>query len=235
MRRSVGAVGVAFVLALLACPTAAAQPDGRALFLQGCANCHGDDARGRPGTAPSLTRAGAQAADFYLETGRMPLDAPHDEPVRSPPAYTRAQRRALVDYIAALGGPPVPAVHPERGSLAEGQELFTSHCAGCHQAVARGGIVPGAVAPPLVKATPRQIAEAVRIGPYLMPAFPERQIDAHQLDSIARYVLSTRTPPDRGGWGLGNLGPIPEGMVAWLLAGAVLLLIVRLLGERTEP
>jgi ubiquinol-cytochrome c reductase cytochrome c subunit len=80
-----------------------------------------------------------------------------------------------------------------------------------------------------------QIAEAVRVGPNLMPAFPERQIDQAQLDSIVRYVLSTRSPDDRGGWGIGNIGPIPEGMVAWLLAGAVLLLILRLLGERTEP
>jgi len=45
-------------------------------------------------------------------------------------------------------------------------------------------------------------------------------------------VLSTRHPPDRGGWGIGNIGPIPEGMVAWLLAGAALLIIARLLGER---
>jgi ubiquinol-cytochrome c reductase cytochrome c subunit len=100
--------------------------------------------------------------------------------------------------------------------------------------VGKGGVVPDAVAPPLQAATPVQIAEAVRVGPYLMPAFPERQIDRGQLDSIVRYVLSTRTPPDRGGWGIGNLGPIPEGMVAWLLAGAALLIAVRLLGERSS-
>jgi ubiquinol-cytochrome c reductase cytochrome c subunit len=217
------------------CPVAQAQPvDGRALFLEGCASCHGDDARGKPGQAPSLRTAGAQAADFYLSTGRMPLARPTDEPVRAKPAYSARERRALIDYIGSLGGPPVPEVHPERGSLSEGAQLFVSHCAGCHQAVARGGIVPGAVAPPLVDATPTQIAEAVRVGPYLMPAFPTRQIDAHQLDSLARYVLSTRKPDDRGGWGLGNIGPIPEGMVAWLLAGTLLLLLLRRLGERME-
>ena len=223
-------------LLLLAPATpAAAQPDGRALYLEGCSSCHGDDARGTPGQAPSLLRAGAQAADFYLSTGRMPLADPHDEPVRSPPAYSARERRAITAYIGSLGGPAVPSVDPARGDLSDGQELFTSHCAGCHQAMAQGGVVPGAVAPSLQDATPTQIAEAVRVGPSLMPAFTARDINARQLDSITRFVLSTRHPPDRGGWGIGNLGPIPEGMIAWLLAGSVLLLILRLLGERTEP
>ena len=36
---------------------------------------------------------------------------------------------------------------------------------------------------------------------------------------------------------MGRIGPIPEGMVAWLLAGVALLIIARLLGERAadEP
>jgi ubiquinol-cytochrome c reductase cytochrome c subunit len=222
-------------LLALAHPTPApAQPDGRALYQLACSSCHGDNAQGIPGTAPSLRHAGAAAADFYLSTGRMPLADPKDEPVRAPPAYDAAARRALTEYIASLGGPPVPTVDPARGDLNDGQELFTSHCAGCHQAVARGGVVPGAVAPSLQRATPTQIAEAVRVGPYLMPAFSERQIDQQQLDSITRYVLSTRHPPNNGGWAIGNLGPIPEGMVAWLLAGSLLLLVLRALGERIE-
>jgi ubiquinol-cytochrome c reductase cytochrome c subunit len=45
-------------------------------------------------------------------------------------------------------------------------------------------------------------------------------------------VQSIKHPEDRGGWGIGRIGPIPEGMVAWLLAAAALLLIARLLGER---
>jgi len=229
---------VAVALPACASPASgAADPvgQGRALYIESCAGCHGDDARGRHGQAPALLGVGAQSADFYLSTGRMPLADPRAEPVRSPPSYTAAERRALVAYVASLGGPRVPRVDPGRGSIAEGQELFTSHCAGCHQIVGRGGVVPGGVAPALQEATPQQIAEAVRIGPYLMPAFPERQIDQRELESIARYVLSTRNPPNRGGWGIGNIGPIPEGMVAWLLAGTALLLVVRLLGKRAEP
>ena len=208
--------------------------EGRALFLSGCSSCHGFDARGVPERGPSLVGAGAAAADFYLSTGRMPLPDPDQEPVRHKPAYPRAQIDALIAYVASLGaGPPVPSVDPAAGSLAQGRRSFTEHCAGCHQVAARGGIVTGAVAAALQDASPTQIAEAMRLGPYLMPRFTARDIPPSELDSIARYVLSTRHPDDRGGWGIGHIGPVPEGMIAWLLAGVALLLVARLIGERT--
>jgi ubiquinol-cytochrome c reductase cytochrome c subunit len=47
-------------------------------------------------------------------------------------------------------------------------------------------------------------------------------------------VLSTHHLDNAGGWGIGNIGPVPEGLVAWLLAGTALLIVVRLLGERNE-
>jgi ubiquinol-cytochrome c reductase cytochrome c subunit len=207
---------------------------GRALFADGCSSCHGLDARGEPGRGPSLVGAGAAAADFYLSTGRMPLDDPGEEPLRSKPAYSRTEIDDLVAYVGSLGGPPIPSVDPDAGDLNAGFRAFRNDCAGCHQTVARGGIVPGGVAPPLQgDVTPTQVAEAVRIGPYVMPRFSERQIDQPTLDSIARWVRETRHPDDRGGWGIGHIGPIPEGMVAWLLAGVALLLIARLIGERT--
>jgi quinol---cytochrome-c reductase cytochrome c subunit len=228
---------LALIVLLLALPaSAAAEPSGRQLFLDGCSSCHGLDARGVQGVAPDLHGVGARAADFYLSTGRMPLDVPTGEqPLRGPPAYPPGEIRALVRYIGSLGGPGIPEVHPERGDLPQGQHAFATYCAGCHQIVGRGGVVTGAAVPALTEATPTQLAEAVRIGPYLMPAFDERQIDAGTLDSIALYVLTVvKHPDDRGGWGLGNVGPIPEGMVAWLLAGGVLLLVARLTGERMK-
>jgi len=207
---------------------------GRGLFVDGCASCHGLDAAGIPGRGPSLRGVGAQAADFYLSTGRMPLNNPHDAPVRVKPAYTKPQRAAITAYVASLGGPPIPAVDPAHGSLSVGQKAFTTHCAGCHQVLARGGIAtPAAVAPSLQQASATQVAEALRIGPYLMPKFSDRQIDQHSVDSIARYVLWTRHPDNAGGWGIGNIGPIPEGMVAWFLALAALVIVARLIGERT--
>jgi ubiquinol-cytochrome c reductase cytochrome c subunit len=207
---------------------------GRELFLSGCSYCHGEDARGVNGRGPTLYGAGAAAADFYLSTGRMPLAAPGDEPVRNRPAYSAPDRQALVAYVGSLGGPGVPAVDPARGDLGLGERLFADGCAGCHAITGRGGVVPGAVAPPLQQATPGQIAEAVRVGPSLMPEFPDTRLDQHELDSVTKYVLQTRALPDEGGWGIGNIGPIPEGLVAWMLAGAALLIAMRLIGERNE-
>jgi ubiquinol-cytochrome c reductase cytochrome c subunit len=227
---------VALVLVLLVVPSPAAAQTGRQLYLDGCASCHGFDARGIPGTAPDLHGAGASAADFYLRTGRMPLDvATGEQPLRGEPAYSEREIRALLEYVGSLGGPPIPEVHPEQGDLSEGQHAFTTYCAGCHQIMGEGGVVTGAVPPALKEATPTQVAEAVRIGPYLMPAFSRRQIDERTLNSIALYVERVvKHPPDRGGWGIGHIGPVPEGMVAWLLAGGALLLVARLIGERME-
>jgi ubiquinol-cytochrome c reductase cytochrome c subunit len=218
---------------------------GAALYAGNCGSCHGIDGRGIPrpqpragvgdvhGAGPSLRDAGAQAADFYLRTGYMPLADPHDQPKRGRVLFSEPEVRALIAYVASLGsGPPVPTPQPRQGSLSEGLRLFTSHCAGCHQIVGQGGVVTGARVPPLGSATATQIAEAVRIGPYLMPRFSTRQITPAQLNSIVRYVQLTQHPPDRGGWGIGNLGPFPEGMVTWLLAAIVLIATCMVIGRR---
>ncbi len=206
---------------------------GRALFQVGCSSCHGFNAGGIPGRAPSLHGVGARAADFYLSTGRMPLAAPTQRPERGEPAYPPDEIRALIAYIASFGGPPIPNVQTTKGRIDQGMLLFSDNCAGCHQIVARGGIVTGSTVPNLELATPTQIGEAVRIGPYLMPHFGARQLYAGDIDSIARYVVSVRHPDDRGGWGIGHIGPVPEGMVTWFVAIAALLIVCRLIGERT--
>ena len=165
----------------------------------------------------------------------MPLRSPSDQPTRRHPLFTPSQIDALVAYVASLGkGEPVPKPHPERGSIPVGLRLFTEHCAGCHQVVGEGGYVTGARVPPLKQASATQIAEAVRVGPYLMPRFPKTQISDRQLDSIVAYVEWAKHPDDRGGWGIGHIGPVPEGLVAWLLAGTALVAVCVVIGKRNE-
>ena len=224
---------------------------GDHLYGQYCLGCHGGNAAGRyhepssatgagPGRAqgqqggigPSLHGVGALAADFYLRTGYMPLRHLGLQPRREPVLLSNHQIDALVAYIATFGGPPIPTPRPELGNLSQGLALFTEHCAGCHQVAAKGGYVTGALPPALDQATPRQVAEAVRIGPYVMPKFSQRAISDRQLDSIVRYVEYTKRPARPGGWGLGYIGPVPEGLVTWFLAIPALIGLCLLLGRR---
>jgi ubiquinol-cytochrome c reductase cytochrome c subunit len=216
---------------------------GASLFAANCASCHGPrgegvlkphtGAGGVEGQGPPLTDVGAQAADFYLRTGYMPLEDPGQQPTRSRVLFPEQEIRAIVAYVASLGnGPPIPHPQPQHGSLAVGQKLFVDHCAGCHQVVAAGGYVTGARVPPLEDATDRQIAEAVRVGPYLMPRFSKTQLGDRELDSLIAYIDYAKHPDDAGGWSLGHLGPWPEGMVTWLLAAAALVALCVVIGRR---
>jgi ubiquinol-cytochrome c reductase cytochrome c subunit len=246
---------VAAVLALVAAAPAAAAPAspvqlGKHLYGQYCVSCHGLSGVGKRRTigagagrtqeqqqavAPSLVGVGALAADFYLRTGYMPLAHLGLQPRRSRVLFTEPQLQGLIAYVASLGrGPKVPAPHPERGNLSEGMKLFTDHCAGCHQIAAEGGYVTGAVPPPLENATSTQIAEAVRIGPYVMPRFSEKAITDRQLDSIVAYVQYAKHPNDAGGWALGHIGPVPEGLVTWFIAAVALVLTCLAVGSRLK-
>lgn len=218
---------------------------GKELFAGNCSMCHGSLGQGisvrRPGRAsggilgmgPPLRGVGERAPDFYLRTGFMPLRSPTVQPSRSPVLFTEREIEALVAYVGSLGGgPPIPKPDPAAGSVSKGQSLFTEHCAGCHQGVARGGYVTGARVPALQSSTDTQIAEAVRIGPYLMPSFPTGQISTAELNDIIAYVDYTRHPDHPGGLPIGYLGPLPEGLVTLLVGLPLLLGACLLIGRR---
>ena len=224
---------------------------GAELYAGNCASCHGIAGSGieHPrrgagnilGQGPPLRGVGAMAPNFYLRLGYMPLTNPHDQPYRSRVLFSDKEIRSLVAYVASLGaGPAIPRTGVRivdgriegAGTTGDGLYQFTLHCAGCHQIVGRGGFVLGARVPPLQGLTPTEIASAVRLGPYLMPRFRPSQISNYELDSIIKYVLSTKAPVNRGGWGIGNLGPIPEGIVAWWIAIPLLIGLCVMLGKR---
>jgi ubiquinol-cytochrome c reductase cytochrome c subunit len=205
---------------------------GFELYHQSCASCHGMNLQGTRHVAPSLIGVGAGPVDFYLSTGRMPA-ASEGEPERATPVFSREQMNALIAFISSYGGPAAPTADPAKGSISTGQQVFTQNCAGCHQILARGGMTVGAFVPNLLHATPQQIAEAVRFGPFVMPHFDARDINQYQLDSLARYIRYARQPDNAGGWGIYNIGPIPEGLVAWFMGLLALMIVARLIGERT--
>jgi ubiquinol-cytochrome c reductase cytochrome c subunit len=207
-------------------PAAQAGGRGQALYQQSCASCHGQQGQGTQ-RGPTLRGVGAASADFYLSTGRMPITDEQRNPGRATPAFARADIDALVAYVASLGaGPAVPDVDPAAGRLAEGERLYQENCAGTG-----GALTSGQVAPSLQPSTPVQVAEAIRVGPGAMPRFEPEALNSPQVDSIAAYVGRLQQGGNRGGWDLGRIGPVTEGLVGWVVGLGLVLWVVRRLGK----
>lgn len=234
------AVVLALVGGAVSASSAPAQVDdveqGRRLYVSDCASCHGVDGRGREGQGPSLEEAGEAAAHFYVSSGRMPMATSEGQSRRKPVTYDEDEIAALVAYVGQLGdGAPIPDVDPAGADLAAGNTLYSTNCASCHNSAGSGGALGQAVfAPAVYDATALQVAEAIRIGPGAMPAFGEGALSREQLDDLVGYVEFLDDPVDRGGAPLGRVGPIPEGLVAWVVGLGLLLAAVRWIGTR-EP
>lgn len=207
--------------------------EGRELFENACSSCHGIGGEGSS-LGPPVLDSGAAGADFMLTTGRMPLDDPHRQPIRKPPAFDERQIGQITSYVASLGsGPEIPHVDLAEGDLAEGQELYSANCAACHSSAGAGGAVgAGLEAPALDESTPVQLVEAMRIGPGAMPIFGEQTLSEEDANSIARYLVYLRNVPDPGGLAMRRIGPIAEGFVAWMVGVGIFIAACRWIGEK---
>lgn len=204
---------------------------GRELFDRACVSCHGQRGEGTQ-LGPDLTRAGAASADFQLSTGRMPLPAPGAVPRRGTPAFSRSDIDALTAYVASLGhGPAIPSV--PAGDPSQGRRLYLATCAACHSSTGEGASLPGGqVAPSLLPSRATQIAEAVRLGPGAMPAFPPTELSDAQLGAVIAYLEGLHAEKAHGGAPLGGIGPVAEGAVAWLIGLGLLIVFIRFVGKK---
>jgi ubiquinol-cytochrome c reductase cytochrome c subunit len=206
---------------------------GQYLFIQGCSTCHGVNGQGTD-QAPSLIGVGAAAADFYISTGRMPLNQPLVQAPRKKPLYNDEDRAAIVNYVATFGdGPEIPHVDEEAGDLVQGNILYAQNCAACHNSAGSGGALGrNYYAPRLDASTPEQIAEAIRIGPGGMPVFGHDTLTDQQVNSIVRYIGEITENKGPGGFSLGRLGPVSEGFLAWTLGLGILIGFIYWIGTR---
>jgi ubiquinol-cytochrome c reductase cytochrome c subunit len=203
---------------------------GRALFLVGCASCHGKNGEGivtKRGTqyGPPLVGVGAAAVDFQVGTGRMPMARPGAQAEKKEVVYTPEEISALAAYVASLGpGPAIPereaydTSNVDNESVVRGGQFFRTNCTACHNFAAAGGALPGGkYAPSLDGVSNKHIFEALLTGPQQMPVFSNGVLKPSEKRDIIAYLNSIKEQPKYGGTQLGSYGPVSEGTFAWLV------------------
>jgi len=207
---------------------------GRELFLVGCAFCHGANGEGQQtkrgqNFGPSLVGVGAAAVDFQVGTGRMPLAHPEQQAPRKEVVYSEEEVEALGAYVASLGpGPAIPtesdystddlSEEQREEAIVRGGQIFLTNCTACHNFQGSGGAMPrGGYAPAIRGVESRYIYEAMLTGPQTMPTFSNGTLTPDAKRDVIAYLESLEENPDYGGFGMGGLGPVSEGLFAWIL------------------
>jgi ubiquinol-cytochrome c reductase cytochrome c subunit len=207
---------------------------GRELFLVGCSFCHGQNGEGVRSEngnviGPSLVGVGAAAVDFQVGTGRMPMSQPGVQAPRKQVTYSDEEIAALAAYVASLGpGPAIPepedysveglSEEEREEAIVRGGQIFLTNCTACHNFEGSGGAMPrGGYAPTLRGVEPKYIYEAMLTGPQAMDSFSNGVLPPEDKRAVIAYLTSIEENPDYGGFGMGGLGPVSEGLFAWLV------------------
>lgn len=202
--------------------------DGEKLFTANCATCHGLDLQGTA-DGPSLYGVGELAAEFQVATGRMPLQMSGPQAPQKEPQFTEEQIRAIASYVQSVApGPTYPSEHTldGEGDVSKGAELFRVNCAMCHNVSAAGGaLTEGKYAPALTETSALHMYAAMVTGPQNMPVFGDMNLsDEDKRDIISALLFQQKAVPV-GGFTLGNLGPVSEGLFVWIFGIGALVAI----------
>jgi ubiquinol-cytochrome c reductase cytochrome c subunit len=213
--------------------------EGKKLYTVGCASCHGTGGQGTS-DGPSLVGVGAAAVDFQVGTGRMPAQQPGAQVQKKPNIYSQAEIDQLAAYVASLGaGPSVPTKQqydPAGADAARGGELFRTNCTQCHAFKGVGGaLTKGKFAPDLKDVSAKHIYEAMQTGPQNMPSFPDTTLTEQNKKDIIAYVkaINSDQTVSQGGLELGGLGPVSEGLFAWVFGLGALIVVAVWVAART--
>lgn len=196
--------------------------EGKQIYNNACITCHGSNLQGVEGRGPSLIGVGAAAVFFQVSTGRMPAPRQQAQAGEKPVKFTPEQIQALAAYVQANGGGPQVPEDLSGGDVAQGGELFRLNCASCHNFTGEGGALSlGKFVPAIDNVSPAQTYAAMVSGPQNMPRFSNGQLTVEDKKDIIAYIeyvrdeINTETNP--GGYGLGNIGPTAEGIVAFVV------------------
>ncbi|WP_329623946.1 c-type cytochrome [Streptomyces sp. NBC_01255] len=205
--------------------------EGKKLYSVGCASCHGTGGQGTS-DGPSLVGVGSASVDFQVGTGRMPAQQPGAQVPKKKVIYSQADIDQLAAYVASLGAGPITPTpeqyDPSGADIAKGGELFRNNCAQCHNFTGEGGALSnGKYAPNLEGVSPKHLYEAMQTGPQNMPSFPDTTMPEKQKQDIIAYVQAVNSDKadSPGGLSLGGLGPVSEGLFAWVFGLGALIAV----------
>jgi ubiquinol-cytochrome c reductase cytochrome c subunit len=217
---------------------------GRELFLVGCSFCHGQNGEGvisedgKTQLGPPLAGVGAAAVEFQVATGRMPMEQPGKQAGIKHRVFSDEEVEQLAAYVASLApGPAIPekadydlktyasieglTADEQRAAIVRGGQLFLTNCSACHNFEGASGAMPdGKKAHSLKNSSDKHIYEAMLTGPQQMPVFSNAVMTPEDKRDVIAYLNSIEDreeTPNYGGFGMGGLGPVSEGMFAWLV------------------
>jgi ubiquinol-cytochrome c reductase cytochrome c subunit len=204
--------------------------DGKKLFQANCATCHGLNMEGTP-DGPSLFGVGELAVHFQMSTGRMPLQMQGPQAPQKPAQFTDEQIEAIAAWVQSTSpGPTYPAdsILDGQGDVANGAELFRINCAMCHNVAGMGGaLTEGKYAPALTTTSALNMYAAMVTGPQNMPVFNDMTLTTEEKRDIISALLWMQQNESAGGFNLGGLGPVSEGLFIWIFGiGALVALTV---------
>jgi ubiquinol-cytochrome c reductase cytochrome c subunit len=204
--------------------------EGEKLFQANCATCHGMALQGTS-EGPTLIGVGEASVDFQVGSGRMPLAATGPQAEDKPVQFTDEQVEALYTYVGSVSpGPGLPDEETiaGEGDAALGAELFRINCAMCHNVAGAGGaLTEGKWAPSLEGVSSTHVYEAMVTGPQNMPVFNNNNLSLEDKANVITYLQYLDENPSPGGFNLGNLGPVSEGLFIWIFGlGAIVAITV---------
>lgn len=228
--------------------------EGKELFAEYCAVCHGYDGEGRVGAALNDWFASIDPGAFLKATvregvaGTMPAFAQEeggpltDQQIDSIAMYVLSwqDRVEPAPTPTLIPVTPIPTVAGVLGDPMVGAQIYARECQVCHGEQGAGG-VGATLSEPIAASQPaaflrNTIEMGVAGSP--MPAFGDL-LDADAVNDVVAYILSwERTRPVQP-----TPEPEPEDGFNWLVGVAFLIilllvgiwLIVRFSGRQTEP
>lgn len=151
-------------------------PDGAAIYNKRCIGCHGFDAGGNVG--PAISGASEDMINEALTSEPMMwvLRALMSDEIKAVAEYLESSNLASASALTGDGGK----------EFLDGKTYFTSICAACHSADARGGLF--GITPDIIGVSRDKIVAAIKKVP-MMEALAA--LGETELQSIADYLSSS--------------------------------------------